>query len=142
MVRTMSIRSYYLAILCILAAVACLPAFAARPFVTDDARIVDVGHCQLETFIKQQRNFGERETWFLPGCNPTGNLELTLGGLNVRNDADGQSSTLIAQGKTMLRPLSTNDYGLSLTLGELRQRPFAASQPSHWSPFFNFISSV
>lgn len=117
-------------------------AFAARPFNTDDARIVDAGGCQIETFVKKQGRFGERESWFLPGCNPGGNLELTFGGLNIANDADGRASTLIGQGKTMLRQLQPNDYGVALTLGALRQRPFSSASPSHWSPFFNLISSV
>jgi hypothetical protein len=119
-----------------------LQAHAARPFVTDDARIVDPGGCQIETFVKKQRNFGETEAWFLPGCNPGGNLELTAGGLNVRNDAEGRGNTLIAQGKTVLRPLQTNGYGIAATLGALRQRPFAAEPASHWSPYVNLISSI
>ena len=119
-----------------------MPVFAARPFNTDDARIIDAGGCQIETFVKKQGKFGEREAWFLPGCNPGGNLELTFGGLNIRNDDEGRASTLIAQGKTMLRQLQTNDYGVALTLGTTRQRPFAENAASHWSPFFNLISSV
>lgn len=131
-----------LSILSLLLALAPGLAFAARPFNTDDARIVDPGGCQIETFVKKQGKFGEREAWFLPGCNPGGNLELTFGGLNIRNDAEGRSSTLIAQGKTMLRPLQTNNYGVALTMGTLRQRPFDAAAASHWSPFFNLISSA
>ena len=118
-----------------------LQAYAARPFVTDDARIVDPGGCQIETFVKSQRNFGEIEAGFLPGCNPGGNLELAIGGLNLRNDAEGSGNTLIAQGKTVLRPLQTNGYGIAATLGALRQRPFAAEPASRWSPFVNLISS-
>ena len=53
------------------------PAYAARPFVTDDARIVD--HCQVETFYKEQRNYSGSEFWFLPACNPFG-FEITIGG--------------------------------------------------------------
>ena len=58
-------------------------AMAARPFVTDDARVVDKGGCQVETFVKRQQRFKENEFWFLPACNPWG-AELTLGyiGLN------------------------------------------------------------
>ena len=130
------------AILTLVLGLAAIPAFAARPFVTDDARIVADGGCQIEAFVKQQRNFGERETWFLPGCNPAGNLELTFGGLRIQNDADGRASALIAQGKTMLRPLQTNDVGVALTLGALGQRPYTADPVSHWSPFVNLISSI
>jgi hypothetical protein len=132
-----------------LASIACVflglvshDALAARPFVTDDARIVDPGGCQIETFVKRQRDFGERESWFLPGCNPGGNLELSFGGLNISNDAAGRASTLIAQGKTLLRPLRTNDYGVALTLGALRQTAFAGGAAAPWSPFVNLISSM
>lgn len=138
----MPIRSLRRAIPSLILVLASDPAFAARPFNTDDARIVDAGGCQIETFVKKQSKFGERETWFLPGCNPGGNLELTFGGLNIRNDAEGRASALIAQGKTLLRPLQTNDYGVALTMGTTRQRAFDAAVPSHWSPFFNLISSV
>jgi hypothetical protein len=117
-------------------------AFAARPFNTDDARVVDAGGCQIETFEKKQSRFGEREDWFLPGCNPGGNLELTFGGLNIRNAAEGRASALIAQGKTLIRRLETNGYGVALTVGGLRQRPFDTAAASYWSPFFNLISSV
>ena len=138
----MPVSCRHRALPCLLAALASSPAFAARPFNTDDARVVDAGGCQIETFIKKQSKFGERESWFLPGCNPGGNLELTFGGLNIGNDAEGRASALIAQGKTMLRPLQTNDYGVALTMGTTRQRPFDAATASHWSPFFNLISSV
>ena len=131
-----------LAILSLLLGLTPLPAFAARPFVTDDARIVDAGGCQIEAFVKKQRDFGEREAWFLPGCNPSGTLELTFGGLNIQNDADGRASMLIAQSKTLLKPLQTNGYGIAATLGAARQRPFAAEPGSHWSPFVNLISSI
>jgi hypothetical protein len=114
---------------------------AARPFVTDDARVVDVGGCQIETFVKQQRNFGEREFWFLPACNPAG-VEITAGGLNLRNDAAGRSSSTILQGKALLRPLQTNGYGVALTVGGLQQRPFVGSQPYYWSPYVNLVSSI
>lgn len=130
--------------LCLLLALALapVPSQAARPFVTDDARVVDAGGCQIETFIKKQRNFGEREAWFLPGCNPGGNAELTFGGVDTRSDAEGHASALIAQGKTLFRPLQTNGYGLAATLGAVRQRAFAADRASHWSPFLNLISSI
>ena len=132
-------RLVYLSLLIVLAPSAAL---AARPFVTDDARIVDAGGCQIETFVKRQAKFGEREAWFLPGCNPWGNLEFTFGGLKIHNDADGRASTVIAQGKTLLKPLQTDGYGMALTLGAARQSPFASAPASQWSPFLNLISSV
>ena len=138
----MTIPLRQLAIPSLLLVLAQGPAFAARPFNTDDARVVDAGGCQIETFVKNQSKFGEREAWFLPGCNPAGNLELTFGGLNIRNDAEGRASAIIAQGKTLLRPLQTNDYGVAATLGTTRQRAFSPDPASRWSPFLNLISSV
>lgn len=138
----MRLASRYAAILSLCLGFTALPAHAARPLNTDDARLIDAGGCQIETFVKKQRNAGEHETWFLPGCNPGGNLELTFGGMNVRNDAEGRASTLIAQGKTLLKPLEANGHGLAFALGATRQRPFAADPAPHWSPFVNLISSI
>ena len=68
---------------------ASVEARAARPFVTDDARIVDKDGCQLETFVKRQSRFDESEFWFLPSCNPWG-AELTAGHSRV----DGATGVL------------------------------------------------
>ncbi len=65
------------------------PAHAARPLITDDARIVDAGACQVESWLKHGE--GLREAWALPGCNFTGNLEVTAGGGRIK--ADGSAST-------------------------------------------------
>jgi hypothetical protein len=61
-----------------------LPARAARPFFTDDARIVDEGHCQVESFVKNQRAYAGSESWVMPACNVLG-VEFTLG----RNRIEG-----------------------------------------------------
>lgn len=53
-------------------------AHAARPMITDDARLTDAGACQVESWVHIHGN--QHEFWALPACNPGGNLELTLGG--------------------------------------------------------------
>ena len=58
------------------------PAEAARPFVTDDARMTAAGSCQLESWTRFYDD--NTEVWALPACNPTGNLELTFGGGQAR----------------------------------------------------------
>lgn len=98
--------------------VAASPAHAARPFVTDDARIVDKDGCQIETFVKDQRRFDEKEFWFLPACNPWGS-ELTLGYIRVRSTPAGDADTAVLQAKMLLKPLVTNGAGFALTLGTL-----------------------
>ena len=68
-------------------------------FVTDDARVVDPDHCQLETFYKEQRSYSGHEFWFLPACNQLG-VEWTVGS----NRIEGENN-LIAQGKKLFKPL-------------------------------------
>jgi hypothetical protein len=46
---------------------------ATHPLVTDDARIVDPKSCQVES-------------WALPACNFTSNLELAAGAARIRPD--------------------------------------------------------
>lgn len=91
---------------------------AARPMVTDDARIVDAGACQVESWIK--RNHSDTEYWAMPACNFTGNFELAFGAARG-SDADGSRTTDIAlQGKTLFRPLEANDWGAGLAFGAVR----------------------
>jgi len=123
------------------ALLACTSAHAARPFVTDDARVVDPGGYQIESFVKHQRNVGEDEFWFLPGWNPGTSVELTFGGYSVRNAEEGRARALIAQAKTLLVPLRTNDYGIALTLGALGQDPLGSTGGLRWGPFVNLIGS-
>jgi hypothetical protein len=91
---------------------------AARPFVTDDARVVDQGGCQVETFVKRQRRFDEQEFWALPACNPWG-AELTLGYIRLNSTPAGDTHSTVLQAKTLLKPLETNGAGFALTLGTL-----------------------
>jgi hypothetical protein len=119
----------------------CALAHAARPFVTDDARIVDPGGYQIESFIKHQRNVRENEFWFLPAWNPGSIVELTLGGFAIRNAEAESANAVIAQAKALLRPLRTNDFGLAVTVGALRQEPLGPADGA-WSPFVNLISSL
>lgn len=90
-------------------------AHPARPMITDDARIVDPKACQAESWIKTNR--GSREYWALPACNFTGNLELTLGGARTGNAAGSETSDLVLQGKTLLKSLETNGYGIAFAAG-------------------------
>jgi len=108
-------------------------AHAARPFVTDDARVVDRGGCQIETFYKEQRKYSGSEFWFMPACNPFG-LELTAGA----NRIEGESS-LVLQAKTLIKPLETNGSGFALTLGTFYSNPQTGN--NFWSPYVNGIAS-
>jgi hypothetical protein len=107
-------------------------AHAARPFVTDDARIVEEGGCQVESFVKRQARYDETEFWFLPACNPWG-VELTAGHIHINSSQDVARSTLLLQGKTLLKPLTTNGSGYAVSAGVFANR--------HNSPYVNGIAS-
>ena len=115
------------------------PAWATRPFVTDDARIVDEGGYQIETYVKRQREFSEQEFWFLPAMNPWGRVELTLGGYRVDSTEPGDSHSVIMQAKTLLKRLETNGAGFALTLGAARVSPYQAASATN--PYLNAIGS-
>jgi len=91
-------------------------AYGARPFFTDDARIVD--KCQVETFYKEQRTYSGSEFWFLPACNLRG-VELTAGG----NRIEGERNAIV-QAKFMLKTLETNGAGYALSLGSFGGEPY------------------
>jgi hypothetical protein len=97
---------------------------AARPFFTDDARVVDKGHCQLESFYKEQRAYPGSEFWFLPACNPAfapfqSGVELTVGG----NRVEGERNSIF-QGKYLFKELQTNGFGLAGSLGYFGSDPY------------------
>ncbi len=94
------------------------PAHAARPMVTDDARVVDAKSCQLESWVK--RNPDSTELWALPACNFTGNLELTLGGALTRAGGNAQTTDVVMQGKTLFKALDANGWGMGLAAGAIR----------------------
>src|SRR5262245_50254901 len=93
-------------------------ALGARPFVTDDARVVDPGGCQVETFYKQQRAYDGSEFWFLPACNP-GKVELTVGANRIED-----AHNVVFQAKTLIKPLETNGYGVAASMGVFGGDPY------------------
>lgn len=98
---------------------------AARPMVTDDARIVDAKACQLESWVR--RNQDSTEAWALPACNFTGNLELTLGGALTREAGQTRTTDVQLQGKTLLKALDSNGWGIGFAAGTVRH-PHADSR--------------
>lgn len=84
-------------------------AFAARPMAVDDASILDAKSCQLESW--RAHGGGQSESWAMPACNFGGDWEMALG--RARIGADGAT---VVQGKTVFRPLATDDWGVGLVL--------------------------
>lgn len=93
------------------------PAWSARPFVTDDARLTNSESCQLESWTRIYSN--STEFWALPACNPTGNFEVTLGaGLSMSNDTKDTADYVI-QAKTLFKALETNGWGIGFAMGKV-----------------------
>jgi len=103
-----------LALLCIPAA----DATAARPMITDDARVVDPKACQVESWIRRNRE--STEMWALPACNPTGDFELTFGGARTSEHGESAFTDQVLQVKTILKPLEAGGWGLGFAVGTLR----------------------
>lgn len=129
--------------LALLLALAASGLHAARPMVVDDARIVDAGSCQLETWRRNGRD--SKETWALPGCNPGGNLELTLGSAELPVEDLGQRSTtrtVQMQGKTLFRELETNGHAYGLAVGGVVRSRGAADQVPNYYAYMPFTRSL
>jgi hypothetical protein len=94
-------------------------AHAARPMITDDARLTDAGACQVESWVHLHGS--QHEFWALPACNPGGNFELTFGGALAYTDSHQDSGALTIQAKTLLKPLETNGYGIGFAAGYATQ---------------------
>lgn len=109
---------------------------AARPMVTDDARLTDEKACQVESWARYNR--ASREFWALPACNPGGNVEITAGGALAYRDGERQNGGVTVQGKTLFKPLTTNGYGLGLAAGYATQP--GASQAG--DPYFYLPASL
>ena len=106
---------FLLRIILIVAVTLPTTAMAARPMVTDDARLTMSGSCQVESWAKVYS--GGREFWALPACNPTGNFEMTLGVAVTNHNSEPTTDDYIVQAKTLFKELETNHWSIGLALG-------------------------
>ncbi|MFM8245405.1 MAG: hypothetical protein ACKN9M_00395 [Burkholderiaceae bacterium] len=93
--------------------------WAARPFVTDDARLTTASSCQLESWARIYPN--SQELWALPACNPTGDLEFTVGGGVAKLDGSaGWTDDYVLQAKTLFKKLEPNGWGVGAAVGTIQ----------------------
>ena len=111
-------------------------AFAARPFMTDDARITFDHSCQLESWTRIYSK--STELWAFPACNFTGNLEITAGGGHASYDGAPSSNDYFLQGKSMIRDLKTNDYGVALAVGKI-YHPASSAGPNSFGSNYVYM---
>lgn len=98
--------------------VICSHAYAARPLVTDDARLTQAHSCQLESWTRAYTS--GHELWAMPACNLDENLEITLGvGSYYNQAARYQTMDWIAQIKTLFKLLSDDGWGWGLAVGRV-----------------------
>ena len=104
---------------------------ADPPLITDDAYIVDAGHCQVEgQRRRERRGGGEQGLEF--GCGFSDWLELTLGRAAER--------TTLLQAKILPLPLDNSPYGYGFTFGVTRSRPRDGSTIAN--PFVNLLGGL
>ncbi len=123
---------------CLVFLLLCLPgsALAARPFIVDDARVVDRGACQVESWFKN--NPGSHEFWALPACNPFG-VELTVGGgVLVGPSGNREQADYQFQGKALFRPLETNGWGWGIAAGAIRHADINLRQ-NLWGNYYFYV---
>jgi hypothetical protein len=109
-------------------------AHAARPMITDDARIVDAKACQVEAWARRNRD--STEYWALPACNPTGNAELTFGGARTQADGESAFTDNLVQAKTIFRPLQPEGWGIGLAVGAVRKLKRESANGWPGDPYF------
>lgn len=112
------------------------PAGAVRPFVTDDARIVDRGQIGVETFGKLSTSEGEKPGFSLQslqGIGLTDRLELTVGGFGFEyRDRRAVAENLVFQPKLILHrsfgavPSASASAGVIIPISGNRQ---------HWNNY-------
>jgi len=132
------VRSLPWPLLCFLAALWLQgqAAWAARPFMTDDARLTTEGSCQLESWTRHYNH--RHENWALPACNPSGNFEVTAGGGQFRADGLPGSHDTVWQAKTLFRPMTTNGWGWGLAVGRF-SHPSSVPGPNNLGSTYLYL---
>ena len=87
--------------------------------IADDARLLDAGACQLETWAR--RNADSSEYWVLPACNPWGNAELSFGGAFTRAEGRTRFSDNQVQAKMLFKPYEPGGWGMGAAVGTMRR---------------------
>jgi hypothetical protein len=113
-----------------------VPAWAARPFVTDDARLTTAGSCQLESWVRLYE--ASSEFWALPACNPGSNLEITLGGGRASYTGAHTTDDYVLQVKTLFKPLVARGWGWGLAVGRV-EHPEIAPGPNQLGTTYAYL---
>lgn len=92
------------------------PSWAARPFTTEDAGVIAGGDCELETFgshVRARPDPSERGGWAQLGCGIGFNTQLAVGAGRFKSGDESNTAAALI-GKTALRPLTDDSFGITL----------------------------
>ena len=112
---------------------------AVRPFVTDDARVLDEHTMQLETSVRYDQNTFANLN--LLAMSPKQNLEFTAGfsdGFPLDKESNRSFSIIgpLMQVKYLIWPVKPNSYpGLAIAAGALPPWGRGDFRPDRWSQF-------
>ena len=112
------------------------PAWAVRPFVTDDARVVGDHQAQLETSVRNDKDVFTNLNLFAFG--PTAKSEITLGWQDGLPYSDRKFSLAgpLMQFKYLLWEAKPNAYpGLAVVTGALPPWGLQGFRMTNWSEF-------
>lgn len=114
------------------------PAYAVRPFITDDARVVGAQLAQIESWVRgDPRAF---QHWVLLAIGPWAPLELTIGAVQGAS-YDGEPAAYSAAGPLLqakallLKPRPNRWPGLALSFGATAPVGYGAFSPRDWERF-------
>ena len=110
--------------------------WAARPFITDDARLATEGSCQLESWSRIYQD--TVEFWALPACNPTGNFEISAGIGLAKDDGESATHDYVLQFKSLFKALTTNSWGIGIAVGTV-QHPEIRPGPNQLGNHYAYI---
>ncbi len=112
-------------------------AFAVRPFITDDARVVGRRQAQLETWVRGDR--GAFQHWTLVAYGPIAPLELTIGTVHGVSYDHGREYSIagpLIQAKYLLRkPKASSWPGVAVSAGAFAPGGNGAFKPHGWDTF-------
>ncbi len=114
----LTLRSWNHLIVSLVAVGCTTAAHAARPMLTDDARVVEAGACQVESWAMVQ--VGVRELWALPACGAGRGIEWSLGAQQSRVAHPGATGfSGLAQYKRLLWDLQAGSVGVAASVGSV-----------------------
>lgn len=123
-----------------LIALACTPAFAGRPFTTEDASVLEDKACQLEAWIDRAEDASAG--WMVPACNFGWGIEWQLGAARTREAGTSRFGESYFQGKGLLREMRDDSpWGIGLVVGAIR-RPLQAVHRGWDNPYALVPASV